>query len=153
MDRYIGKDGTQLFLVSDKEFNTRVANYLRELPKEQWPHYLQPDAQKTYKLTGIGYFPNGMATEDNKIYIRYKYRGDAELIAHEYGHILGHDHTPNYSIMNAVSQKRVFDPLNLEEKAKANFPELWRNHIIPRETYHNIVVGGLAAMTAWALMV
>ena len=152
-EQFVGKDGTRLYLVSDSVFNKMIADYLREVPREQWPKYLQDNKQTLFKWTGIGYYPNGLATPDNRIYIRYKYRGDAELIAHEYGHILGLDHTDNASIMNAVSHMRFSDPHNLEEKAKENYPELWQKYVVPRETYQNIVVGGLAAMTLWAFTV
>ena len=153
MEEFTGKDGTKLFLVSDEAFNQKVDTYLAEIPKEEWPEYLQDRNQTIFKWTGIGYFPNGMATPDGQIFIRYKYRGDSELIAHEYGHILGLDHTENASIMNAVSHKRFFAPHSLELRAENNFPELWRKYVVPHETYQNTVVGGLAVLALWAYIV
>ena len=152
VETYTGKDGTLLIYVNDAEFNDLVLEYLRTVPKDQWPSYLQDSAQNMFRLTGIGYYPNGMAT-DGKIYIRWKCRGDAELLAHEYGHILGHDHTDSLSIMNAVTQLRFSDPHDLEQKAKDNFPEPWRKHIQPHEAYRRMVIGGLTLSAVWAWMI
>jgi hypothetical protein len=153
MEQFIGKDGTKLFLVSDAEFNDLLEDYLSSVPESEWPKYLRDQKQTIFKLTGLGYFPNGMTTPDNLIYIRYKYRGDTELLAHEYGHVLGLDHTEKASIMNAVTHMRFFDPHDLERKAEANFPELWRKYVVPREAYQNIVVSGIAAMALWAFII
>ena len=150
VEEYTGKDGTPLIYLSDAEFNKEVEMYLEQVPQSEWPRYLQKDAQYMYRLTGIGYYPNGMATAEGTIYLRWRARGDADLLAHEYGHILGHDHVEGPSTMNAVSQMRFTDPLDLKEKAKQNFPEAWRNHIVPHEAYRNTLVGGLGLMAAWA---
>lgn len=152
IETFTGRDGTRLLYLSDADFNAQVEYFLRDTPKEEWPRYLHDTPQKIFKMTGIGYYPNGMALNET-IYIRWKWRGDRELLAHEYGHILGLDHVSGPSIMNAVSQMRFTDPHNLEEKAEANFPEAWRKHIVPSETYRNIAMGGLVLMATWAWMV
>ena len=150
VEEHIGKDGTPVKYLSDADFNKEVEMYLQQVPQSEWPRYLQKDAQYMYRLTGIGYYPNGMATSDGIIYLRWRARGDADLLAHEYGHILGHDHVDGMSTMNAVSQMRLADPLNLKGKAMENFPEIWRKHIHPHEAYRHTLIGGLGLMTAWA---
>ena len=151
VETFTGKDGTVLTYLDDAGFNNLVLEYLRSIPKAQWPSYMQDSAQKMFQMTGIGYYPNGMATDGNVV-LRWKWRGDAELLAHEYGHILGHDHTDSLSIMNAVSQKRFADPHDLEQKAMDNFPDAWRKHIQPHEAYRRMVTGGLVLSAVWALM-
>lgn len=148
--KYVGKDGTPVFYLSDEDFNQKLHGFLDGLPKEQWPRYMQDDALYMYRMTGIGYYPNGMATADGEIYIRYRARGDPELLAHEYGHVLGLGHTDSLTTMNAVGHKRFGDPHNLLPKTKANFPEIWRKHIHPHEAYRHTLIGGLGLMTAWA---
>ena len=147
---FTGKDGTPLTLLSDSDFNRAVNDYLKTIPREQWPRYLRKDNQKMFKMTGIGYFPNGLTNQDGHIFIRYKYRGDAELIAHEYGHVLGYDHKEGPYMMNAVAQMRMFDPHSLIERTKANFPDYWQKHVIPREAYHNTLIGAAAVASVWA---
>ena len=71
VETYTGKDGTLLIYLDDAEFNNLILEYLRNVPKDQWPSYLQDSAQNMFRMTGIGYYPNGMAT-DGKIYIRWK---------------------------------------------------------------------------------
>lgn len=151
IETHTGVDGTRLLYLSDADFNAKVEDFLRDTPKEEWPRYLQDGPQKIFQLTGLGYYPNGMA-HNGVIYLRWKWRGDRELLAHEYGHILGLDHVPGPSIMNAVSQMRFTDPHNLEQKAQENFPEPWRKHIHPREAYRRMATGSLALMAAWAWM-
>jgi len=151
IETHTGKDGTRLLYLSDEHFNQLIKEHLQHVPKNQWPRYLQEGPQKIFKATGIGYYPNGMA-KDGTIYIRWKWRGDAELLAHEYGHILGLDHVEGFSTMNALSQMRITDPHGLSEKAEANFPNPWRKHIHPLEAYRNTVMGGIALMAVWTWM-
>lgn len=149
MEQYMGKDGSRVVILSDDDFNNLVEKYRMTLDEEPW--YLEEDAQAVYRTTGLGYYPNGVTIGDT-IYIRYRFRGDWELIAHEYGHILGHDHTnPTIpTMMNPIHQMRVTDPHNLKQRAKENYPELFRKHVSRVEASRNMAIGGIAAAFAYA---
>lgn len=145
-----GKDGTVIVVLDDSDFNHLVDRVIKRYEVREW--YLEDHWKTIRKRTGLGYFPNGIAM-DGVIYIRWKYRGDSDLIAHEYGHILGHGHTKDYalSLMNPVNSMRVFDPHNLREKSKANFPDYYRKHVSQTEAYQNTVIGATLLFALWGL--
>ena len=149
MEVFQGHDGSQVVILQDKPFNALIEEYRLTLDKEPW--YLDDAAQDIYRTTGLGYYPNGV-TINRTIYVRARYKGDWELIAHEYGHILGHEHTHvlEPTLMNPIHQMRLSDPHNLKELAEQNYPELFRKYVLPSEASRNMVIAGMIAVLALA---
>jgi hypothetical protein len=149
-DIVVGRDGTTIVLLEKNDFNHLVEHIIKRYQVREW--YLEDRWRTIQKKTGFGYYPNGIAIDDT-IYIRWKYRGDGDLIAHEYGHILGHGHTADYSLtmMNPVNTMRVFDPNDLRKKAQDNFPEYYGKYVSQTEAYQNAVIGATLLAVIWGL--
>tara|TARA_Y100000310_G_C20663261_1_gene805992 strand:- start:2015 stop:2497 length:483 start_codon:yes stop_codon:yes gene_type:complete len=150
IDTSRGKDGVLIVLLDDTDFNHLVKRVIKRYEIREW--YLEKHWRAVHRNTGIGYYPNGIAIDDT-IYVRWKYRGDDELIAHEYGHTLGLGHTPDFvpSVMNPINSMRFLDPHKLRQKAKENFPTHYRKYVSPTEAYQNIVIGGTVLAALWGL--
>ena len=149
-DIVTGKDGTTIVLLEKGDFNHLVEKVIKRYQVREW--YLEDRWRKVQQKTGFGYYPNGIAIDDT-IYIRWKYRGDGDLIAHEYGHILGQGHTADYTLtmMNPVNTLRVFDPHNLRVKSQENFPEYYGKYVSQTEAYQNVVIGATLLVAVWGL--
>jgi hypothetical protein len=149
-DTSIGQDGSTIILLDRQDFNHLVERVIKRYEIREW--YLDQHWRKVRRNTGLGYYPNGIAIEDT-IFLRWKYRGDADLLTHEYGHVLGYGHTEDYTltIMNPVNPMRVFDPHNLRDKTKANFPDYYRKHVSQTEAYQNTVIGATLLIVLWGL--
>ena len=90
--------------------------YLEQVPQSEWPRYLQKDAQYMYRLTGIGYYPNGMATAEGTIYLRWRARR-CNLRARVRTH--SRTRPRRWHVHHERSLANVpCRPLNLKEKAK-----------------------------------
>ena len=116
-----GVDGTQIATLSTKDWVDFVNTVAAEGPVE-W--YMAPAAKAIYNATGKGYFPQGV-TIGKTITVHEESKGNLDLLAHEYGHALGLEHTNTMSpdVMNPVSWMRFNDKSGLRTKFKQNFPD------------------------------
>ncbi|MBU02921.1 MAG: hypothetical protein CME55_06465 [Halieaceae bacterium] len=116
-----GVDGTQIAILSSKDWADLV-NVVAASGPVEW--YMTPAAKALYNHTGKGYFPQGV-TIGKTIVVHEKSKGNLDLLAHEYGHALGLQHTNNLSpdVMNPVNWMRVGDKHNLRQRFKQNFPD------------------------------
>ena len=80
--KYVGKDGTPVFYLSDEDFNQKLNDVSKDIPKEQWPHTKKDRYTYTRRH---GYYPNGMAL------LKEKYTSDTVRVE-----------TLNYWPMNTV---------------------------------------------------
>jgi len=116
-----GVDGTQIATLSTKDWVDFVNTVAAEGPVE-W--YMAPAAKTLYNATGKGYFPQGVTT-GRTITVHEESKGNLDLLAHEYGHALGLQHTSSVhpDVMNPVAWMRLNDKHNLRAKFKQNFPD------------------------------
>jgi len=143
-----GKDNVQIATVSDLDWasfvNTIVAN--AEQGTDEW--YTMDIAKLTYNMTGKGYFPQGV-TIDNMIIVRAGAKSNLNLLAHEYGHALGYDHTNSVEpdVMNPVDWMRKTDQYNLRSKFKSNFPDYSKTFMTTSQ--NTLAAGVIAAGLGW----
>ena len=116
-----GVDGTQISTLSTDDWVDFVNTVAAEGPVE-W--YMAPTAKSLFNATGKGYFPHGV-TIGKTITVHDSAKGNLNLLAHEYGHALGIEHTKALApdVMNPVAWLRVGDKNNLRSRFKQNFPD------------------------------
>ena len=89
-----GKDGTRIYTVEPSVWKAHIEYIHKKHNISEW--YMQPSFKWIYEHTKIGYYPRGLAIEKAKeIYVMKGAETDYSLLAHEYGHILGHGHVPD----------------------------------------------------------
>jgi hypothetical protein len=125
-----GKDGVQIATVSDKDWsefvNTIISN--SEPGAKEW--YTMNISRTLYNATGRGYFPKGV-TINKMITVQDSAKTNLTLLAHEYGHALGLNHTTSIEldIMNPVDWMRHTDREDLTGRFKENFPDYSKTFI------------------------
>ena len=140
-----GKDGVQIATVSDRDWASFV-NTIVEAGHKEW--YTMDIARTLYNKTGKGYFPQGV-TVGKLIVVREGAKSNLTLLAHEYGHALGHEHTHavNPDIMNPVDWMRHSDQHNLQDKFRKNFPDYTKTFISAQQNH--LIVGTAIAGLGW----
>ena len=116
-----GVDGVQISTLSTKDW-VDLVNTVASQGAVEW--YMAPAAKTLYNATGKGYFPQGI-TVGNTITVHEESKGNLDLLAHEYGHALGIQHTSgaHLDVMNPVAWMRLGDKHGLRKRFKENFPD------------------------------
>ncbi len=148
-----GKDGTRIYTVEPSVWKAHIEYIHKKHNISEW--YMQPSFKWIYEHTKIGYYPRGLAIEKAKeIYVIKGAETDYSLLAHEYGHILGHGHVPDGipHLMNPIDALRIRDPDDIGDKFEENFREYYEKVLVPAE--RNRALPGVLALglIAYGLM-
>tara|TARA_B100000035_G_scaffold88497_1_gene74479 strand:- start:10074 stop:10547 length:474 start_codon:yes stop_codon:yes gene_type:complete len=138
-----GNDGTQIATLSTNDWVDFVNTVVAEGPVE-W--YMAPAAKAIYNATGKGYFPQGV-TSGTTITIHEQSKGNLDLLAHEYGHALGIQHTSGMQpdVMNPVAWMRLGDEYDLRNKFKENFPD----YTFISTSHSPLIALGIIGLLGW----
>ena len=156
----MGKDGTIIASLNHKDWGNFINNMLEETPGIEW--YNTTFMQHIYNATGVGYYPNGITLNysisghaGHTIVVLITEKKDLLLLAHEYGHVLGYEHTKatEIEVMNPVANMRHYDKHGLVEKFQGNFPEYYDRYILPTQIrVDKVVTYGVIGAIAWGLI-
>ena len=157
----MGKDGTLISIMNPEDWSLFVGHMIAEAGGSEW--YNTTLMQHIYNATGVGYYPNGITLNyltsnegpGNTIIIVSTEKKNLLLLAHEYGHVLGYEHThpTEIEVMNPVAQMRHRDKHGLTSKFMDNFPEYYERFILPtQQSVDKAVTFGLLGAVAWGIL-
>lgn len=148
-----GKDGTRIYTVKPDVWKSHILTLHKKQNIGEW--YMKPTFKWLHEHTKIGYFPKGLAIEKAKeIYVVKGSETDYTLLAHEYGHILGHGHTPDgiMDLMNPIDPLRVSDSRNIGDKFEYNFSDYYDNVLVRAERNRAIPAALAVGMILFGMM-
>jgi hypothetical protein len=156
----MGRDGTIIASLNPEEWSNFISTMIEKQGTTDW--YNTTMMQHIFNATGVGYYPNGVTlnysvngNSGKTIIVSSSETKDFLLLSHEYGHVLGYEHTKaiEIEIMNPVANMRHYDKHGLTRKFINNFPEYYERFILPTQrSVDKAVTYGVIGAIAWGLL-